>query len=412
MFEYLIHVRKKYRLFERIVENEKHFMWHVIIWVTSIIFIFVLSKSTNFLQFNFINVSIECGVQSVLSTGHVTSLPKMAAPGDWPWHVVLLRDDTHLCDGTLVSDTWVLTTESCFQGQPKATWLAIFGAVRLNSNAPWTQRRRIVGMIKSPVEGSTAALVRLESPVVYSDFIRPICLPDNNRNSPMKLQQDDQQLNSPRSEKLKSADSPLSMPSGEKTTSRKLVENNDYFVAPLPIDEINGSGGVLNKMYTAAFSDEHEFTPLAQAQYRHYSSIASVQNPTYPNYNTIDAPKSSGSSSTNQWTNCNTLGWSKQREHLQRVQLKIGNMAACENVSIATVNSMCTEAAYHKQDCTEEEFAGSPVICMQPDGRKWALVGIASWRIACAHVGIERPRMYDKIASNSAWIRDTIASTL
>lgn len=338
----------------------------------------------------------------------------MAAPGDWPWHVVLLRDDTHLCDGTLVSDTWVLTTESCFQGQPKATWLAIFGAVRLNSNAPWTQRRRIVGMIKSPVEGSTAALVRLESPVTFSDFIRPICLPDNNRHLPSKSLQDEQKTklsNAPRSEKLKSGDDLLvNNNASDKKTSRKLVENNEYFVAPPPsIDSSNGgSGGAFNKMYTAEFSDEHEFSPLAQAQYRHYSSVASVQNPTYSNYNTIDAPKSTGS----QWTNCNTLGWSKQREHLQRVQLKIGDMAACENVSIATVNSMCTEAAYHKQDCTEEEFAGSPVMCMQSDGRKWALVGIASWRIACAQIGVERPRMYDKITSNSAWIRDTIASTL
>lgn len=346
----------------------------------------------------------ECGVQSVLSSEHASSLPKMAAPGDWPWHVVLLRDDTHLCDGTLVSDTWVLTTESCFQGQPKATWLAIFGAVRLNSNAPWTQRRRIVGMVKSPVEGSTAALVHLESPVVFSDFIRPICLPDHVRQSQTKTIQDDQKSNAPRSEKLRSGD-PLNK-SAEKTQNRRFVETNDYFVAPPPADTV--SGGVFNKVYTAEFSDEHEYTPRAQAQYRHYSSVSSVQNSPYPKFNTIDAAKSAPAS---QWTNCNTLGWSRQREHLQRVQLKIGDMATCENVSIATVNSMCTEAAFHKQDCTEEEFAGSPVMCMQADGRKWALVGIASWRIACAQVGVERPRMYDKITSNSAWIRDTIHST-
>lgn len=102
----------------------------------------------------------------------------MAAPGDWPWHVALFRDDTHVCDGTLVSSSWVLTTESCFQGQPKATWIAVFGSIRLNAQAPWTQRRRIIGMVKSPVEGSTAALIRLETSVVFSNFIRPICLSD------------------------------------------------------------------------------------------------------------------------------------------------------------------------------------------------------------------------------------------
>ena len=53
-----------------------------------------------------------------------------------------------------------------------------------------------------------------------------------------------------------------------------------------------------------------------------------------------------------QWSNCNTLGWTRTKNQLQRVQLKIGEMAACENVSIATVNSMCAEAVFHKQDCS------------------------------------------------------------
>lgn len=50
-------------------------------------------------------------------------------------------------------------------------------------------------------------------------------------------------------------------------------------------------------------------------------------------------------------------------------------------------------------------------MCLMPDGRRWALVAIASWRIACAQSGIERPRMYDKITSNTQWIRETINST-
>lgn len=98
---------------------------------------------------NFTNVisqidPLECGLQSILSANPSASLSKMAAPGDWPWHVSLHRDETHVCDGTLVSENWVLTTESCFQGQSKATWIAVFGNIRLNAQTPWSQRRRIV----------------------------------------------------------------------------------------------------------------------------------------------------------------------------------------------------------------------------------------------------------------------------
>lgn len=87
--------------------------------------------------------NLDCGI----SLNQINSLPKMAALGDWPWHVTLFRDDTHVCDGTLVSNDWVLTTESCFQGQSKATWMAVFGSIRLGANTPWTQRRRIVNNI-------------------------------------------------------------------------------------------------------------------------------------------------------------------------------------------------------------------------------------------------------------------------
>lgn len=41
----------------------------------------------------------ECGVQSILNantnSNPISSLSKMAAPGDWPWHVSLHRDETH-----------------------------------------------------------------------------------------------------------------------------------------------------------------------------------------------------------------------------------------------------------------------------------------------------------------------------
>lgn len=233
-------------------------------------------------------------------------------------------------------------------------------------------------MVKSPVEGSTAALVRLESPVVYSDFIRPICLPDDvtsNRANTGKVNQEK-----------------LSRTRKEEHADVEINENRDIFIGP-----------------EASVWFDSEFGDVA----RRVRSI--VEEHVYPmngNESTVNySTEATFETTETQWATCNTLGWSRQREHLQRVQLKMSTMAACENISIATVNSICTEAAFHKQDCTEEEFAGAPVMCILPDSHQWALIGIASWRIACAPTGIERPRMYDKIAPNSAWIRHTINAT-
>ena len=61
------------------------------------------------------------------------------------------------------------------------------GTVRLSSTSPWQQERRIVGMIKSPVEGSTTVLLKLDRPVAtFSDFVRPVCLP-SSQDPPMNM---------------------------------------------------------------------------------------------------------------------------------------------------------------------------------------------------------------------------------
>lgn len=92
-------------------------------------------------------------------------------------------------------------------------------------------------MVKSPVEGSTVAMTRLDLPVVMNDFVRPICLPERDAYSGKSL------------------------------------------------------------------------------------------------------------------THCNTLGWARNRDQLQRVQVKVSEMEKCENISISSVNGLCTEAAMGQEDC-------------------------------------------------------------
>lgn len=256
-------------------------------------------------------------------------------------------------------------------------------------------------MVKSPVEGSTAALIRLESPIVFSDFIRPICLPDElEAKIKSKGGHSDAEKSLPYSEKL-SGD----LMSQYKKEYFDIKEDRQYFIGP---DDVRQARNVNSTDSTA--SESLSSRKKRDAPMQEHTEIVSAPvigvEPVH-----VQELTQNEQHETSQWTTCNTLGWSKQREHLQRVQLKMSDMATCENISIATVNSMCTEAAFHKQDCTEEEFSGSPVMCMLPDSLRWALVGIASWRIACAPTGIERPRMYDKITPNSAWIRQTINST-
>ncbi|XP_021189618.3 atrial natriuretic peptide-converting enzyme [Helicoverpa armigera] len=243
--------------------------------------------------------NLECGVTSARGIGAgsgVEGLPRSARPGDWPWHASLLRTHVHACDAALIHPSWLVTTASCFQGQPKAEWTARFGTVRIQSTTPWQQERRIVGMVRSPIEGSMLALVRLEEPVEMTDFVRPICLPDN----------------------------------GAEPASRNI---------------------------------------------------------------------------------CNTLGWTRNKDQLQRVQVVTSPMSTCENVSIAIVNGICAEPLYDQDDCDEEEYAGNSMMCFNEKTKQWSLEGVSGWRIACTKIGLGRPRIYDSISSHVDWIRRTISNS-
>ncbi|CAG9783675.1 unnamed protein product [Diatraea saccharalis] len=238
---------------------------------------------------------LECGVPSargVSARSGVEGLPRAARPGDWPWHAALLRAGVHACDAALLHPGWLITTASCFQGQPNIEWTARFGTVRIQSTTPWQQEQRVVEIINSPVEGSMLSLVRLEKPVEMTDFVRPVCLPENS------------------------------------TSSDDMV--------------------------------------------------------------------------------CNTLSWTRNRDQLQRVHVVINPMKTCENVSIATVNGICSERLYDKDDCDEEEYAGSSMMCFDQKTKHWLLVGVSGWRIACTKIGLGRPRIYDAISSQIDWIKQTI----
>ncbi|CAL4067541.1 unnamed protein product, partial [Meganyctiphanes norvegica] len=123
---------------------------------------------------------LACGVRPLYITPRnpvaENQVARTAGSGDWPWHAALLKDGTHACDATLIHPSWLLTTSKCFQGQGRALWVARLGGNRISSQAPWLQERLIVGMVKSPQERSQIVLIKLETEVELSDYVRPVCL--------------------------------------------------------------------------------------------------------------------------------------------------------------------------------------------------------------------------------------------
>ncbi|XP_053550144.1 serine protease 53-like [Bombina bombina] len=127
-----------------------------------------------------------CGIQGLKTRIYGGS---RAVPGEWPWHVALNFLGTPNCGGSLISDRWILTAAHCFEGNltisdPKS-WTAHLGFTRLGG----AQESSAVSMVLSKIvihdsytdaiSGHDLALVELASPVTFTNFISPICLPED-----------------------------------------------------------------------------------------------------------------------------------------------------------------------------------------------------------------------------------------
>uniref|UniRef100_A0A8C5KKU0 Serine protease 44 n=1 Tax=Jaculus jaculus TaxID=51337 RepID=A0A8C5KKU0_JACJA len=100
----------------------------------------------------------------------------------WPWQVSLQINARHICGGSLIGKRWVITAAHCILGH--VNYSVLLGAVYLNS----TMSVRILVediVIHQHYHGARKlvhdiALVLLQSPVTYSTYIQPVCLPEKS----------------------------------------------------------------------------------------------------------------------------------------------------------------------------------------------------------------------------------------
>ncbi|XP_007946582.1 plasma kallikrein [Orycteropus afer afer] len=106
--------------------------------------------------------------------------------GEWPWQVslqVTLPGRSHQCGGSIIGHQWVLTAAHCFDGLPFSdVWRIYSGILNLSEitkETPFSQVKEIIihQQYKISEGGNDIALVKLESPLNYTEFQNPICLP-------------------------------------------------------------------------------------------------------------------------------------------------------------------------------------------------------------------------------------------
>uniref|UniRef100_A0A3Q1EXS1 ST14 transmembrane serine protease matriptase a n=1 Tax=Acanthochromis polyacanthus TaxID=80966 RepID=A0A3Q1EXS1_9TELE len=116
--------------------------------------------------------------------------------GEFPWQVSLhVKNFGHVCGATIISPKWIVTAAHCVQddgrtrySQP-STWEAYLGLHTQKKLGSHVVKRNVKQVIPHPnyndfTFDNDIALMELDSPVTYSDYIKPICLPAAQHSFP------------------------------------------------------------------------------------------------------------------------------------------------------------------------------------------------------------------------------------
>ncbi|KAM4730647.1 transmembrane protease serine 3 [Anableps anableps] len=123
---------------------------------------------------------LDCGSRPQYNTRIVGG--NISKPGQFPWQVSLHFQSEHVCGGSIITSSWILTAAHCVYGfEYSSLWMVHVGLTEQLIHAAYA--RAVKSIVHHPQYRDKGldydiALMRLEEPLVFNGLVEPICLPN------------------------------------------------------------------------------------------------------------------------------------------------------------------------------------------------------------------------------------------